>query len=101
MTTNTYRFDRYKKTLIEIIHKHIPTCKIHLFGSRARKTHRPGADIDLAIDSQCPINVEIILAIQNDIDETTIPLTVDLVDMQTAPEKLKNEIIREGILWTL
>lgn len=31
-------FEQYKKTLLEIIKKHLPRCTIYLFGSRARNT---------------------------------------------------------------
>jgi len=35
-----------------------------------------------------------------EIDETTIPLKVDLVDVRKASDDLKKDIIREGIRWT-
>ena len=99
MNAEQIRFDRYKKTLLEIIHKRLPDCKVYLFGSRARNTHQSGADIDLALDNSSPIDLRIILRIHGDIEDTTIPLSVDLVDLQTASDILKNEIKEEGILW--
>jgi uncharacterized protein len=92
-------FDRYKNTLIDIIHKHLPNCKIYLFGSRARGTNQQGADIDLALDCGSSIDMNSIFKIQGDIEETIIPLTVDLVDVHSASETLKNEVKKEGVLW--
>lgn len=93
------RFERYKQILVGIIRKKLPSCKIYLFGSRARKEHQSGSDIDLALDNGAPIGMRTILALYNEIDETTIPLTVDLVDLYTASEPLKIEVYREGVLW--
>ena len=91
---------RYKDELISIIHKHIPGCTIYLFGSRAINKERPGSDIDIALDNGKPIDSNKLLAIKMAFDETTIPMKMDLVDFNTAPQELKNDILREGIRWT-
>lgn len=93
--------EKYKKQLLECVYQILPNCKVYLFGSRARQTHDSGADIDLALDCGKPIERKKIFAIQEIIEETTIPLFVDLVDLHSAPEKLKNEIEKEGILWEI
>ncbi len=91
----------YKDQLISIIHKHLPECKIYLFGSRATQKHQQGSDIDLAIDAKKAIPYETIIKILIDIDETTIPMKIDLVDLNSKlNESLRNDINREGILWT-
>ncbi len=97
-TTNE-RFDRYKKQLIAIISRHAPTAKIYLFGSRARGSNREGADIDLALDAGTPLAENVIYQIQKDIDDTAIPLLVDLVDLQTTSKELANSVQKEGVLW--
>lgn len=91
---------KYKTELIRIIHKHLPSCKIYLFGSYAIGKERPGSDIDLALDREEKIPHDIILKILIDIDDTTIPMKVDLIDIHKAPEELKKDILTEGILWT-
>jgi predicted nucleotidyltransferase len=99
MSTVNNNFENYKNTLIEIINKRLPNCKVYLFGSRARGTNRTGADIDLALDSKSVIDMSIFYKIQDDIEETTIPLTIDLVDLFSASETLKNEVKKDGVLW--
>lgn len=99
MITADKRFENYKKVMLGIIHKHLPDCKVYLFGSRARGTHQHGADIDLALDCGMVIPLKVILKIYDDIEETSIPLMVDLVDIATASDLLKNEIKKEGIEW--
>lgn len=91
--------ERYKQILIGIIHKYVPNCKIYLFGSRARGTHKEGADIDLALEAQEKISFMTILKIQRDIEETTIPVFVDVVDLDGTSDDFKNEVKRDGILW--
>ncbi len=90
----------YKKELLSIIHQHLPGCTVYLFGSRARKTHRQGADIDLAIDAGKKVDLNTILSIKADIEETTIPLFVDVVDMHAISSDFKEEILKDKIIWT-
>ena len=91
---------KYKNELISIIHRHLPSCTIYLFGSRATGKESPGSDVDLAVDTGKQVPYNIILKILIDIEETTIPVNVDLVDLQMAQKQLKLDIMREGIKWT-
>ncbi len=91
--------DRFKPILLEIIHKYVPNCKVYLFGSRARGTHKEGADIDLVLDASEKVDFTTILKIQRDIEETTIPVFVDVVDLDGTSDDFKNEVKRDGILW--
>ena len=91
---------KYKNQLISIIHKHLPKTKIYLFGSRATNTESPGSDIDIAIDSGKPVDFSTKMKILIEIDETTVPMKVDLVDFNSVENNLKNDIEKKGILWT-
>ena len=90
---------KYQNELTSIIKKHLPHCVIYLFGSRATGACTQGSDIDIALDDGHLINHKTLLKILIDIEDTTIPMKVDLVDLQTAPDTLKNSIIKEGIIW--
>lgn len=90
---------RFKEELREIIDKHIPGCLVYLFGSRARQTHREGADIDIALDAGVKIDFSIISKIKDEIEETTIPVFVDIIDLNAVSDTFKNEIKQEMILW--
>jgi len=87
--------EKYKPKLISIIQTHIPKCKIYLFGSRARKDHQEGSDIDIALDIGKPIDIKTICVIYNEIEETNLPLFIDLVDLHTATDDLKNEVKKD------
>ena len=91
---------KYKKILLDIIEKYVPGCNVYLFGSRARRTHQSGADVDLAIDAGKSVDYSIVFKILGDIEETTIPLFVDVVDLYSASDEFKGEVKKDGILWT-
>jgi predicted nucleotidyltransferase len=99
MDTTPNRFEKYKQAILDIILSKLPSCKVTLFGSRARKTNQPGADIDLALDNCSPIPTQKLGEIAEIIENSNMPLMVDLVDLHTATESLKKEVIREGIVW--
>lgn len=97
---STEIMDKYKKELIRIIHTYIPDCAIYLFGSRARISHREGSDVDLAIDAGKKVDWNTMLAIKAAIEESTIPLLVDVVDMHAITDDFKEEILKDAILWS-
>ena len=98
--TSTERLERYKKILLKIINKQLPNCKIYLFGSRARTDYTQGSDIDLALDNNGEIiDFKIILNIYSKIEETSIPLTADLVDINNIDMSFKKAIEKERVLW--
>lgn len=67
--------------------------KVVLFGSRARGTHTPKSDIDLAVSGG---DLE---AFYWDIKENVYSLlSFDIVDSMEASEDLKEEIERDGVI---
>jgi len=92
--------EKYKQIIIKIINKHIPICEIYLFGSRARSTHTPGSDIDLAIKASEKIDRHIICTIKEEIEAANVPFFVDIVDLQKADSIIKSQIEKDGILWS-
>ena len=91
---------KYKQTIIGIIHQRFPNCKIYIFGSRSRKTNREGADIDIALDCGKKISLFDLLTIKDEIEETTLPVFVDIIDIQSVSDDFKKEISKDMILWT-
>jgi len=88
-----------KKLLIEIIKKHLPQTKIYLFGSRARKDHVSESDIDIALNNGKKIDSDILGIIKEKAEESTIPFTVDIIDLHATSKDLKTQILKDGILW--
>ncbi|MFH0898776.1 MAG: nucleotidyltransferase domain-containing protein [bacterium] len=92
---------KYKELLLEIIEKRLPLCSVYLFGSRAQNVHEPESDIDLALDNNgIKIDTKIVVAIADDISESTIPYFVDVVDLNGLSEDFRKEIEKDLVLWT-
>ena len=91
---------QYKQLLIDTIHSQIPGCSIWLFGSRARKTNKPGADIDLAINAGRVLTMQEVFRIKDAISESNIPVFVDIVDIRNVDDDFLNHIKKEWIEWS-
>lgn len=72
---------------------------IYLFGSWARGSARHSSDVDIAVEGMVGDISAKIAALREELEESTIPYQVDVVDMARASEVLCEEIRREGILW--
>jgi predicted nucleotidyltransferase len=92
---------KYKPVLLNIILKRIPNCDVYLFGSRAKRKNKSGSDFDLAIDAGQKINRSILFKIQDDIEESSIPVFVDLVDVHDVDTSFLKHIKKEWILWKM
>jgi len=89
----------YKKIILDIITKYIPHAKIILFGSRARKDSKEGSDIDIALDNGKKIEPHLMVTIKTDIDESSLPIYFDIVDVHNTSERMKQQILKDGIVW--
>jgi len=96
MQSNT---ERYKNIIMQIIRKHLPSVKVMLYGSRARGDFSEGSDIDIALDAGKKIDTKIMNTIIDDIDESVIPINFDIVDFHKVSEKMRQEILKDGIVW--
>lgn len=83
--------DKYIKLLKEIISKYLVNYQLYLYGSRAKGTARRFSDVDIAINS-LELNSLILSKIKFDIEESTIPYSVDILDYNSISEDFKNLI---------
>lgn len=93
--------EHYCDNIIAIITNYLPQATIYLFGSRARAEHKSGADVDLAIDVGRPISLITLGDIQEAFEESSIPLSIDIVDVYAAPAAFIDEIKKDWIVWYL
>lgn len=91
---------KYKIEILRALDYHFPgKKKIILFGSRARGTNKIGSDVDIAIDKGKSIALHEMARARITLENLIIPFTIDLVDMQTIPQELKQTILEEGVEW--
>jgi len=77
-----------------ILCEHLPeNARVWVFGSRATGRARRGSDLDLAIDTGQPLSAETELALRFAFEDSDLPWTVDVVDMQ----RLREGIFRQNV----
>jgi uncharacterized protein len=72
---------------------------VWLFGSCARGVVRKHSDIDIAILPRDLLPPGFFAELEADIEDSTIPDDVDLVDLRHADLALIAEVRREGVRW--
>ena len=72
---------------------------VWLFGSCARDQAVQHSDIDVAILPRDELPLGLFAELEADIEESTIPYDVDLVDLRRADPALIAEVRREGVKW--
>jgi predicted nucleotidyltransferase len=89
-----------KKKIIDIISVLIPKAKIYLFGSRARGTHRPSSDIDIALDAGKQILPRHRVGeVRSMFVESHIPQKIDIVDLYLESDEMRKTILEDKIVW--
>lgn len=74
--------------------------RVFLFGSRARGQAAPGSDIDIALLAPTRLPRALISRVRESLEESTIPLRVDVVDLAVADEAFRRAVLAEGVEWT-
>lgn len=73
--------------------------EVWLFGSCARNEARQHSDIDVGILPGDLLPAGFFGELEADIEESSIPYDVDLVDLRTATRNFLEAVRREGISW--
>lgn len=73
--------------------------RLYLFGSRARGDAGRTSDIDVAILPKTSLPDGLLAEIREALEDSQVIYRVDLVDLSTAPEALRDKILSQGILW--
>jgi predicted nucleotidyltransferase len=90
---------KQKDVIIRVLEALFPGVTIILFGSRARGTHRPTSDIDLALDTGEPLSFLQIAQAKNMMEALNVPEKIDIVDVRSVNPELQAIIKKEGVLW--
>lgn len=88
-----------KLKIISLLTVLFPDAKIYLYGSRARGDHQESSDIDLAIDSHTKLSFTKLGEARSILEASQIPHRVDIVDYNSASERLRPLIDQDKIVW--
>ncbi|MGI8317167.1 nucleotidyltransferase family protein [Halobacillus mangrovi] len=73
--------------------------RVYLFGSWVREEEKHSSDIDIAMESAYPTSPFKWNKLIEQIEESTIPYKVDVVDLHDAKHSLVQQVKEERILW--
>jgi hypothetical protein len=89
--------EELRRMVLDALGEH--NAEVWLFGSCARGEALQHSDIDIAILPRDELPLGFFGVLQADIEESTIPYDVDLVDLRHADVALVDEVRREGVKW--
>jgi predicted nucleotidyltransferase len=89
------------ETTREIVLKYVQgrRAKVYLFGSQATGRSRLHSDIDVAILPLEPLPALTFSHIREALEESNVVRPVDVVDLSSADEKLRQRVLKEGVPW--
>ena len=85
-------------TILRILGDHPAT--VYLFGSHATGRAHALSDVDVAIDPARPLPASLLSRIIDELEESTIPYHVDVVDLSKSSPAFRDRVKREGVVWS-
>lgn len=73
--------------------------KVYLIGSRAKGTARKTSDIDIALLPLEPLENGVVADLRELLEESTIPFTVDIIDLSEADYEFRDRVLAGAQLW--
>lgn len=81
--------------LKQLITEHLSECEIRVFGSRIHGMAKPYSDIDIVLKCGSPIDRRTMSRLKEALQESTLPIRVDVLDWHGISEEFKG-VIKEG-----
>jgi len=82
----------------EILRQHVPDREVRAFGSRATGVSRPFSDLDIAICGAEPVDDLTMFALRNALEESDLPINVDVAPIHSAGPHIVDAVARHGIV---
>jgi predicted nucleotidyltransferase len=78
-----------------LLAQHVPAIDVWAFGSRVVGAPKSHSDLDLALVSPKPIEVDTLARLSQEFEESDLPFRVDLVELSTTTTAFRAIIERE------
>jgi predicted nucleotidyltransferase len=85
------------RIVTEILSSRVPDRPVFVFGSRATGTARRRSDLDLAIGGRVPLTLRQRALLNDDFDESDLPIKVDVVDLNAITPEFRERIARDFV----
>lgn len=91
--------DRHVSLLEEMLLKPLTKtgASLWVFGSRARGDHQKFSDLDVLVDGALPASL--LSSIREQLEESSLPITVDIVPLNELAESYKKKVLSERKTW--
>lgn len=90
--------DKYIEFVNRLISEELEEVEVYIFGSRAQNNSYEYSDVDIALKAQNVIEIESLLKIKANFQNSTFPYKVDLIDLNSIDEKffniIKNDLVK-------
>lgn len=98
-STNEHDYlDQTRELVLRLTAEH--DCTVFLFGSRARGIHRRSSDIDIGFSGLSEqLFTKVRDRLLSELEESTIPHHIDLVNLDAAPANFINTVMDKVIIW--
>lgn len=91
----------HKEIVRKILKQHLdPNINVWVFGSRAVGTPKPYSDLDLALESNVPINNQLFIDLEHAFEESILPWRVDIINIKDVNENFRKIIERDKVEFT-
>ena len=81
-----------------ILRAYVPEYEVWAFGSRAKWEAKPYSDLDLAILTDRPLSLHKVAELRSALDESTLPIKVDVVDWAATSESFRTIIEADKVV---
>jgi predicted nucleotidyltransferase len=96
----THRIDissEHLTLLRQILSDHIPAVNVLLFGSRVQSTSHRFSDIDLALNSEEPLEPTILESLKDAFSLSALPYMVDVIELCRVTPDFREVILHKGV----
>ena len=89
----------HRVQVLDIIRRRLPDARVWVYGSRAKGRARRYSDLDLMLDAGGqPIPLNIMGDLDEDFDESNLPIIVDLHDMALTEARFLDRVRKDFLL---
>ena len=89
----------HRAQVLDIIRRRLPDARVWVYGSRAKGRARRYSDLDLMLDADGqPIPLNIMGDLDEDFDESDLPIIVDLHDLALTEARFLDRVRKDFLL---
>ena len=82
----------------EVLQKYVPTYEVWAFGSRVNGNVKPYSDLDLAVITAEPLDLQTYADLVDAFSESYLPWKVDVVDWATTSDNFRQIILQKYLV---